>query len=85
MLLNQLVEINEKGIVASSVYFGMMDDPQMNLDLCEGFIFNYDPKKPERSTVGIFDKIRRSYHSRNEPNIHLNSYSFINKTSAINI
>jgi hypothetical protein len=71
MLLNQLVEINEKGIVASSVNFGMMDDPQMNLNLCEGFIFNYDPKKPERSTVGILDKIRRSYHSRTEPNIHL--------------
>jgi hypothetical protein len=71
MLLNQLVEINEKGIVASSVNFGMMDYPQMNLTLCEGFIFNYDVKKPERSTVGILDKLRRSYHSRTEPNIHL--------------
>lgn len=71
MLLSQLVEINEKGILASSVNFGMMEDPQMNLDLCEGFIFNYDPKNPDRSTVGILDALRRSYDSRNEPNIHL--------------
>jgi len=48
----------------------MMDD-QENLNLCEGFIFNYEPKKPELSTVGILDLLRRSYHSRNEPNIHL--------------
>ena len=71
MLLSQLVEINEKGIVASSVNFSMMDDQEMNLNLCEGFIFNYEPKKPELSTVGILDLLRRSYHSRNEPNIHL--------------
>lgn len=71
MLLNQLVEINEKGIVANSVNFGMIDDQQMNLNLCEGFIFNYDPKKPELSTVGILDALRRSYHSRNEASIHL--------------
>jgi len=51
MLLSQLVEINEK--VASSVNFSMMDDQEMNLNLCEGFIFNYEPKKPELSTVGI--------------------------------
>jgi len=48
----------------------MMDDQEMNLNLCEGFIFNYEPKKPELSTVGIL-VFRRSYHSRNEPNIHL--------------
>ncbi len=71
MLLNQLVEINSKGIVASSVNFEMMQDPQMNLDLCEGFIFNYDPKASDLSTVGILDAIRRSYHSRHEANIHL--------------
>jgi len=69
MLLSQLVEINKKG-VASSVNFSMMDDQEMNLNLCEGFIFNYN-KKPELSTVGILDLLRRSYHSRNEPNIHL--------------
>ncbi|MDF5729936.1 MAG: hypothetical protein PUP92_18470, partial [Rhizonema sp. PD38] len=71
MLLNQLVEINEKGIVANSVNFGMIDNQEMNLNLCEGFIFNYDQKKPELSTVGILDALRRSYHSRNEASIHL--------------
>lgn len=71
MLISQLVEINEKGIVAGSVNFDMIYEPEMNLNLCEGFIFNYDPKKPELSTVGILDALRRSYHSRNQPNIHL--------------
>ncbi|MEH2197605.1 hypothetical protein [Nostoc sp.] len=71
MLLNQLVEINEKGSVASSVNFGMIDDSEKNLSLCESFIFNYDPAKPESSTVGILDAVRRSYHSANQPNIHL--------------
>ncbi|MFN6484111.1 MULTISPECIES: hypothetical protein [unclassified Nostoc] len=71
MLLNQLVEINEKGSIASSVNFGMMDNPEKNLSLCESFIFNYDPTKPESSTVGILDAVRRSYHSPNQPNIHL--------------
>jgi hypothetical protein len=71
MLLSQLVKINSKGIVASSVNFGMMEHPQMNLDLCEGFIFNYDSKVPDSSTVGILDALRRSYHSRQEANIHL--------------
>ncbi|BAY08112.1 hypothetical protein [Calothrix sp. NIES-2098] len=71
MLLNQLVEINEKGSIASSVNFGMMDDSQKNLSLCESFIFNYDQAKPELSTVGILDAVRRSYHSANQPNIHL--------------
>jgi len=70
MLLNQLVEINEKGSIASSVNFGMMDDSQKNLSLCESFIFNYDSTKPELSTVGILDAVRRSYHSANQPNIH---------------
>ncbi|MEH2380639.1 MAG: hypothetical protein V7K27_17425 [Nostoc sp.] len=71
MLLNQLVEINEKGSIASSVNFGMLDDLEKNLPLCESFIFNYDLIKPELSTVGILDAVRRSYHSPNQPNIHL--------------
>lgn len=71
MLLNQLVEINEKGSIASSVNFGMLDDVEKNLPLCESFIFNYDLTKPELSTVGILDAVRRSYHSPNQPNIHL--------------
>ncbi|BAY31213.1 hypothetical protein NIES2107_30720 [Nostoc carneum NIES-2107] len=71
MLLNQLVEINEKGSIASSVNFGMMDNSEQNLSLCESFIFNYDSNKPELSTVGILYAVRRSYHSANSPNIHL--------------
>ncbi|MBN4003526.1 hypothetical protein [Nostoc sp. LPT] len=71
MLLKQLVEINEKGSIASSVNFGMLDDLEKNLPLCESFIFNYDSTKPELSTVGILDVVRRSYHSANQPNIHL--------------
>lgn len=71
MLLSQLVEINEKGSVVSAVNFEMIDNPEMNLQLCEGFIFNYNASKPELSTVGILDALRRSYHSYNEPNIHL--------------
>ncbi|MDF5738976.1 MULTISPECIES: hypothetical protein [unclassified Nostoc] len=71
MLLNQLVEINKKGSIASSVNFGMLDDLEKNLPLCESFIFNYDSTKPELSTVGILDAVRRSYHSPNQPNIHL--------------
>ncbi|MBD2364931.1 hypothetical protein H6G36_27855 [Anabaena minutissima FACHB-250] len=71
MLLSQLVEINEKGSIASSVNFGMIDNPEINLHLCEQFIFNYDHRKPDLSTVGILDALRRSYHSPNQPNIHL--------------
>lgn len=71
MRLSQIIEINEKGSIHNSVYFGLMDNPESNLRLCEEFIFNYDQKKPELSTVGILDAIRRSYHSQNEPNIHL--------------
>jgi hypothetical protein len=71
MLLNQLVEINEKGIVANAVNFSLMEDSEKNQHLCEGFIFNYNHQKPHISTVGILDIVRRSYHSRTEPNIHL--------------
>ena len=71
MLLNQLVEINEKGIVANAVNFSLMEDSEKNQHLCEGFIFNYNHQKSHISTVGILDIIRRSYHSRTEPNIHL--------------
>ena len=71
MRLDTIVEINEKGIVESSVNFEMMENPETNFKLCEGFIFNYDSGKPAESTVGVLDALRRSYHSRNEPNIHL--------------
>ncbi len=71
MLLNQLVRINEEGLVADAVNFGMMADPEKNLLLCRGFVFNYDPSKPKESTLGVLDAVRRSYHSRNEANVHL--------------
>lgn len=71
MLLKELVEVNQKGNVANAVNFDMMDDPEMNQELCDSFIFNYDSKKPELSTVGILDRLKESFHSRNEPNIHM--------------
>ena len=73
MLLNQLVKINETGLVANAVSFELMDDPDKNLRLCQGFVFNYDsdPKKLKFSTVGVLDALRRSFHSQNEPNVHL--------------
>ncbi len=46
MLLNQLVRINEAGIVADSVNFGLMEEQETNQKLCEGFVFNYDKDKP---------------------------------------
>ncbi|MBD1902080.1 hypothetical protein NDI44_24470 [Trichocoleus sp. DQ-A3] len=73
MLLNQLVKINETGLVANAVSFGLMDDPDKNLRLCQGFVFNYDsdPEKLKSSTVGVLYALRRSFHSQNEPNVHL--------------
>lgn len=73
MLLHQLVKINETGLVANAVSFELMDDPDKNLRLCQGFVFNYDsdPKKLKTSTVGVLDGLRRSFHSQNEPNVHL--------------
>ena len=71
MLLKELVEVNQKGNVTNAVNFDMMDDPETNQDLCDSFIFNYDPRKPELSTVGILDRLKESYHSRNQPNIHM--------------
>lgn len=44
MLLKDLVEVNQKGNVANAVSFDLMDDPDTNQDLCDSFIFNYDPK-----------------------------------------
>ncbi|MCY7274225.1 MAG: hypothetical protein LH702_10900, partial [Phormidesmis sp. CAN_BIN44] len=71
MLLNQLIRINEAGIVADSVNFGLMEEPETNQKLCEGFVFNYDKDKPEESTVGILDTLRSSYESRSQANVHL--------------
>jgi len=71
MLLNQLVTIDETGIVADSVNFGLMEDQDTNQRLCEGFVFNYDKDKPEESTVGVLETLRSSYDSRNQANVHL--------------
>lgn len=73
MLLNQLVTINQAALVANAVSFELMDDPDKNLRLCRGFVFNYDsdPKKLKTSTIGVLYAVRQSFHSPNEPNIHL--------------
>ena len=71
MLLKELVEVNQKGNVANAVNFDLMDNPETNQDLCDSFIFNFDPKRPELSTVGILDRLKDSFHSRNQPNIHM--------------
>src|SRR6478672_9671550 len=71
MLLNQLVRINEAGIVAASVNFRLMEEQETNQKLCEGFVFNYDKDKPEESTVGVLEALRSSYDSRSHANVHL--------------
>jgi hypothetical protein len=71
MLLNQLVRINEAGIVADAVNFALMDEPETNQKLCEGFVFNYDKDKLEESTVGVLEALRSSYDSRSIANVHL--------------
>lgn len=73
MLLNQLVRINEQGLVANAVSFELMDDPDKNQLLCRGFVFNYDSdsNKSKSSTVGVLDALRRSFHSPSESNIHM--------------
>ncbi|TAE61755.1 MAG: hypothetical protein EAZ87_00855 [Nostocales cyanobacterium] len=71
MQFNQIVTINESGIIANAVNFGMMNDVNKNLLLCQGFVFNYDHQKPKDSTLGILAEIQKSYQSINHPNIHL--------------
>ena len=71
MLLNQLIRINEAGIVADSVNFGLMEQRETNQKLCEGFVFNYDKEKPIESTVGVLEALRNSYLSRSYANVHL--------------
>ena len=73
MQLHEIVRINETGLVANAVNFELMDDPDKNLRLCQGFVFNYDPdpKQIKTSTIGVLDALRRSFHSPSEPNVHL--------------
>jgi hypothetical protein len=71
MLLNQLVKINDAGIVADSVNFGLMEQKDTNQGLCDGFVFNYEKEKPEESTLGVLEALRSSYDSRSQANVHL--------------
>jgi hypothetical protein len=73
MLLNQLVEVNQKGLVARAVSFSLMDVTDKNLKLCEGFVFNHDSdsNRAKNTTVGILHAIRHSFHSASKPNVHL--------------
>jgi hypothetical protein len=71
MQLHQIVKINELGMVANAVNFGMMADHDRNLRLCQGFVFNYNHNNSKSSTLGVLDAIQKSYHSQNQPNIHL--------------
>lgn len=71
MKLRDIVKVNESGMVANAVNFGMMNDPDKNLRLCQGFVFNYNKHNSKSFTLGVLDAIRNSYHSKNQPNIHL--------------
>lgn len=71
LLLKHLVKVSEDGFIANAVSLDMMADAQKNIDLCRGFVFNFNPEKPKESTLGILQVLRQSYHSVNEPNIHL--------------
>lgn len=70
MLLRDFITINEAGSIETVVNLDMMDNPDKNLKLCQGFVFNYNSDRPKGSTVGLLDILRRSYHSPNSPNIH---------------
>ncbi|MTJ07069.1 hypothetical protein [Anabaena sp. UHCC 0204] len=71
MKIREIVKVNESGMVANAVDFNMMANPDKNLRLCEGFVFNYDTINPKAFTLGVLDAICKSYHSQNQPNIHL--------------
>lgn len=71
MELHEIVKINESGMVANAVNFGMMADTDKNLVLSQGFVFNYNHNNPKSSTLGVLDAIQKSYQSQNQPNIHL--------------
>lgn len=68
--LHQLVKANSAGFT-NAVDFGMMNNPEQNRQLCEGFIFNYEDNQPKNSTVGILNALREGFHSPGKPSIHL--------------
>jgi hypothetical protein len=71
MQLRDIVEIDQQGLVADAVNLSMMASPDMNRRLCQGFVFNYDAAQPKSSTLGVLDALRESFHSANNPNVHL--------------
>lgn len=71
MRLRDIVEINQSGLVADAVNLKMMADDSKNLPLCQGFVFNYDAEKQKRSTLGVLDALRESFHSTSSLNVHL--------------
>lgn len=71
MDLKDIVQIDETALVANAVDFNLMKYANKNYRLCQGFVFNYDPNIPTNSTVGILDRVWRSFHSQSFPNIHL--------------
>jgi hypothetical protein len=70
MNIRDIVTINQEGLVAA-VQLDMMADRDMNLKLCKGFVFNYNPDKPKQSTLGVLDAVRQSFHSSANDNVHL--------------
>jgi sulfur relay (sulfurtransferase) complex TusBCD TusD component (DsrE family) len=71
MDLKEIVRVDETALVANAVNFNFMKNANKNYRLCQGFVFNYDPNIPTNSTVGILDRVWRSFHSQRYPNIHL--------------
>ncbi len=71
MRLRDIVEIDQQGLIADAVSLSMMADPNKNIPLCQGFVFNYDASKPKFSTLGVLDALRESFHSANNSNVHL--------------
>ena len=70
MFLKEFININEAGAIETAVDLEWMNDPARNLQLCQSFVFNYNSDRPSESTVGLLEILRRSFHSRNEKNIH---------------
>ncbi len=70
MFLKEFISINEAGAIEPVVNLDMMNDPKKNLQLCKGFVFNYNSDRPKESTVGLMELLRRSYQSPNEARIH---------------
>lgn len=71
MRLRDIVKVDKEGLIADAVNLKMMDNGSKNLELCKGFVFNYDAENQKRSTLGVLDSLRESFHSANSLNVHL--------------